>query len=300
MRRQWWLSEGWLSLFLLLLILLTVAASMQAAQWAASLREALGILTWAAVVGLAAGFLLARVLRPPRFLAHLFGQLGGIAWIVHLSGALRSVRVPGVGQPVSYLSPLLQGWKDLAAELLIRTIWLARTFLRGSQGEDAVLFVVVLAWVFWQLGFLGAWFTYRSRLPWLAVGLPGVVLMLNLIYGPGVAPRFFDYYAILALLFLFYYLWKQREWQWAQAEVRYPAELSRTVLWAGLLFSALLVLGTALLPAGAASQEPASFWDRVLEPWKETREAWERLFSDIEGTGRGRYREFPSAFELGG
>lgn len=300
MRRWWDLPEGWLSLFLLLLILLTVAGCMQNARWAPSLQEAMGILTWAAVVGLAAGFLLARVLRPPRFVAHLLGQLAGIAWIVHLSGSLRSVRVPGMAQPVSYLSPLLQGWKDLAAELLIRTIWLARTFIRGSTGEDAVLFVVVLAWAFWQLGFLGAWFTFRSHLPWLAVGLPGLVLVLNLIYGPGVAARFFDYYAFLALLFLFHSLWKQHEWRWAQADVRYPAELSRAVFWAGLLFSALLVLGTALLPAGAASQESASFWDRIIQPWKETREAWERLFSDVEGTGRGRYREFAPTFELGG
>ncbi len=300
MRRWWELPEGWLSLLLLLLILLTVAGCMQRSQWAPSLQEALGILTWAAVVGLAAGFVLTRLRWLPRIIAHLLGQLGGVAWVVHLSGSLRSVEVPGMAQPVSYLSPLLEGWRDLAAELLIRSILLARTFIRGGTGEDAVLFVVVLGLVFWELGFLGAWFAFRSRLPWLAVGLPGVVLVLDLIYGPGVAPRYFDYYAFLALLFLFYYLWKQQEWRWAQADVRYPAELSRAVLWAGLLFSALLVLGTAFLPASAASEESASFWDRIIQPWKETRETWERLFSEVEGTGRGRYREFAPTFELGG
>lgn len=298
MRRWWELPEGWLSLVLVLLMMLTVTTSIHQARWTISLRAALRIVTPAALVGVLFGFLLTRLRWLPRVLAHLLGVVAGIAWVVQLSDVLRSVEIPGTGVIVPYLDPALQGWEDLGAELLIRLIILGRTFLRGSPGEDVVIFIAILAYICWLLGFLGAWFAFRSHWPWATVGLPAVVLLLNIFYGPRVPKRYFHYYAFLSLVFLIYYLLRQQEQYWQRQNVRYPRDLSRGVLWAGILFSAVLVLGTAFLPTTAASEEAAGFWDRYLQPWREVRGTWERLFGEAGGGGEGRLRGYAPSFEL--
>ncbi len=302
MRRWYQLPEGWLSLFLLLLLVLVAVSSLQAAAWEPALRAALAILLPAALVGLAVGFLLAWFRPVPRLVAHLVGALGGVAWIVQLSSTLREVHIPPSGPMVSFLDPALQGWKDLAIELLIRAIILWRTFLRGTVGEDIVLFIILLALLSWLVGFLSAWFAFRSRWPALAVGLPGLVLLLNTFYAPRVPLGYFGVYVFLALVFLVYYFWRRREAAWQQQRVRYPQDLGRGVFWAGLLLSAILVLGTSLLPTTAGGATEGTFWERFFQPWREVRQTWERLFSNVgvEAEPTGRLGEYGSAFGLTG
>ncbi len=301
MRRWWQLPESWLCVLLLLGMLVAVVRSIEQAAWAPSLRAALGILTPAAVVGLALGFLLAWFRRFPRWLAHIVGVAAGLAWVVQLSGTLRAVQV-GAGQPVAYISPLLQGWADLGMELLFRVVVLWRAFARGAPGEDVVIFIVLLAFLAWLLGFLAAWFTIRSHWPWVAVGLLGFVILLNNFYGPQVPPAYFGIFLFLSLVFLIYYLWRRREVAWEDQRVRYPREMSRGILWVAIGLSAILVLGTSFLPTTASSTESAGFWDRFFQPWREVRQTWQRLFSNVggEGTGEGRMREYSAFFELGG
>lgn len=302
MRRWYHLPEGWLSLLLLLLMVTVAVSSLQAAAWEPALRAALAILLPAGLAGLVVGFLLAWFRRVPRFVAHLVGALSGVAWIVQLSGTLREVHTPPSGPTVSFLDPALQGWKDLAVELLIRAVILWRTFLRGTAGEDIVLFIILLALLSWLVGFLSAWFAFRSRWPALAVGLPGLVLLLNTFYAPRVPLGYFSVYVFLALVFLVYYFWRRREAAWQQRRVRYPPDMAQGVLWAGVLLSAILVLGTSLLPTTAGGTAEGTFWERFFQPWREVRQTWERLFSNVgvEAEPTGRLGEYGSAFGLGG
>ncbi len=302
MRRWWEVPEGWLSLPLLLLLALTVAGSIQEARWDASLRSAMDMLSPVALGGVLAGFVLTRIRRLPQWAGHSLGLLAGLATIVQLSGSLRSVRVATSGEIVHYLSPNLHGWKDLAIELLIRLIALGRAAIQATPGEDIVLFIIVLAFVCWQVGFWGSWFTFRSRQPWLAVALPAAILLLNIQYSPQVPTRFFNYFATLALFFLITVLWHRQEERWKEANVRYPTEIGGRVLWVGAVLSVGLVLLAILLPTTAAGQETANFWDRYLEPWKEARATWERLFSRVEGErpGSPQVVGYSFTFELGG
>jgi transglutaminase-like putative cysteine protease len=301
MRRWWALPEGWLSPVLLLALVVTVCGSLQAAAWQPALQKALEIVIPAAIAGLVLGFVLAWVRRIPRVLAHVAGLLAGVAWVVQLSGTLRSVVVPQ-GLPLSFLDPALHGWADLATELLIRSIIFGRTLVRGTSGEDVVLFVVLMTLVSWFMGFLSAWFAIRSHWPAPAIGLPGLVLLLNTFYAPNVPMGYFGFYLFLTLVFLVYYFWKQREVEWQRNRVRYPQEMGSGVFWAGVLFSIVLVLGTSLLPNTAGGAEEAPFWERFIQPWREVRSTWERLFSNVGGNYEASVRlgEFSPRFGLAG
>jgi hypothetical protein len=285
-----------------LALVITACGSLQAASWHPALRKALEITTPAAVIGLVIGFLLAWIRRIPRFLAHIIGLLAGIVLVVQLSGTLREVLLPTTGQSIPFLDPALQGWGDLATELLIRIIILWRTFIRGATGEDIVLFVVLLTWASWLMGFLSAWFAIRSRWPIVAVGVPGAVLLLNTFYAPRVPVGYFGFYLFLTLVFFVYYFWKQREFEWRKEKVRYPPEMSRGVLWAGIVLSIVLVLGTSFLPTTAGGSEVSNFWERFIQPWREVRTTWERLFSNVSGDYEPKIRldEFSPRFGLAG
>ncbi|MBN1484713.1 MAG: DUF4129 domain-containing protein [Chloroflexia bacterium] len=299
---KWWeLPEGWLSLLLILLLLLTVAGSLQNGRWVISLRLALSaMLPATALVGVLAGFVLARLRWLPRWLAHSLGLAGGLAWIIELSSGLQNVHITGSSQIVYYLHPNLDTWRDRAIELLIRVIILGRNFFQGEYGDDITLFIIVLALICWVVAFLSAWFAFRSHWPWMSIGLPGLVLLLNLVYGPDVSPRYFQYFALLSLIFLVYYLWKRQEQEWQRENVHYPREMSGRIFWVGVALSLVLVLGSALLPTSTGSAETASFWDRFLEPWREVRGTWERLFSEVGTIGEGRIGAYSSSFELAG
>ncbi len=298
-RRWWQLPEGWLPLFLLLGMVLVVAQSIQWAAWSPVLQSALGILTPAALLGLALGFLLAWFRPFPRVLAHLLGLAGGVSWVIYLCGTLRAVTVPGSAKPVSFLDPALQGWGDVATELLLRLEFLRRTAARGTVGEDIALFIATLSLVCWFLGFLGAWLTYRSRWPWLAAGLPCAVILLSQFYGPQASPAYFGFFMFLALLYLVSYFWKQREAEWQRQRVRYPQELGSGVLWVGVFLCAALVLGASLLPA-TSSGGTGDFWDRLFQPWREIRRTWERVFNIQGGAERAVLGEYAPSFSLGG
>jgi transglutaminase-like putative cysteine protease len=300
MRKWWQLPEGWLNLPLLMLMTYIVLRSIQWAEWGRSLQVALGLLTPVALGGVLLGFLLARARWLPRVLAHVLGFLGGTAWIIHLSGSLRAVHPYDGTQVVSFLHPSLEGWKDLATELLLRFVFIGRNVARGGSGEDAAVFIILMAFVAWFLAFLSTWWTYRSRWPWAAVALLTVVLILNLVYSPQVAPAYFGWFAFFAIIYLIYFLWKQQELRWQKEQVRYPRELTEDVLRTGIILSAVLVLATAFLPTTAGSEGAAGFWERFLSPWRETRRAWERVFSDIGGSGESRMGEYAPAFDLGG
>lgn len=301
MRRWWHLPEGWLTPILLLGLVITAGSSLQDAAWHSALQKALEIVTPAAVAGLVLGFLLAWLRRIPRLLAHIVGLLAGVTLVVQLSGSLRAVFVAR-GEPLAFLDPALQGWQDLAAELLIRIIILGRTFVRGAPGEDVVLFVVILTFVSWLMGFLAAWFAIRSHWPALAIGFPGLVLLLNTFYAPRVPVGYFGFYLFLSLVFLVYYFWKQREAEWQEHKVRYPPEMSRGVFWAGVMLSIILVLGTSFLPTTAGGAGDVGFWERFIQPWREVRTTWERLFSNVSGDYDPKVRlgEFSPRFGLSG
>lgn len=300
MRKWWELPEGWACLPLLMIMVYIVARSIRFAEWGAPMQAALGILTPVAIGGVVVAFVLTRLRWMPRVLSHLLGLAAGISWIVHLSGSLRVVELYDGTRTVSFLHPSLHGFKDLASEILIRFIVLGRAFSRGEAGEDAVVFMVVLAFAVWLMGFLVTWFTYRSHWPWVAVALPTVILVLNLVYGPQVPGVYFGWFAFFSIVYLVYFIWKQQEQTWQKERVRYPRELTEDVLRTGIILSAVLVLVTTFLPTTAGSEEAAGFWERFLSPWRETRRTWERLFSDIQGAGESRIGEYAPTFDLGG
>ncbi|MFB0545731.1 MAG: hypothetical protein ACETWB_02365, partial [Anaerolineae bacterium] len=111
------LREGWSSFFLLNATLLTVAWSIQAAQW----TEGLNRLPWAVLASVTIGSLLAKS-RWSSPLTHFLSAFIGAAWTAFLTGTLL---------------PAELSWRNRLIELAERLLtWFVKALTGGTSSDN--------------------------------------------------------------------------------------------------------------------------------------------------------------------
>ena len=154
------LEEGWTSFLLVLLMVLTVAWSVLAADW----TEGLAILPWIVVMGATTGLLLAKLQRIPSVLAHLLSMTIGAAVVAATVNLILSPPVVPAGLMAS-----AQGL--LSRSQLISQ--LATGWLGDPTGAEPwlsnLMFVLSLACLCWLLAYVCSWFIFRLHSVWGAV-----------------------------------------------------------------------------------------------------------------------------------
>ena len=116
--------EGWSSLVFLLGLLLAVAWSLDAAQWA----DGMALVQWAAIAGLVLGVLSARSSFPGWFL-HLSALIHSFFWMTFLAGTI----LPGN-----------LAWNERVDEIRQRYwFWLGKAF-NGNTNTDNLIFLMEL------------------------------------------------------------------------------------------------------------------------------------------------------------
>jgi transglutaminase-like putative cysteine protease len=243
---------------------LATVQSIVASNWARGLGVLLSVALGGLVVG--AGFALVRGL--PNWLAHTLAACLGIVWSVERIGPL--------------LGPALPTWKDQATELLIRTIILGRVLTSGSNGEDLLLFIAVLALLSWLLGYATMWMLLRLRWAWLPMLLNAVVLLINLTYASPKPPAVLFYiFTGASLLLLVHQSYQSRSRTWSAALIDVPDLLGWRFVASGALVVVTLLGLTALMPTRITSAQIAHVWQRVREPWLAVQSRWDKAFSNI-------------------
>lgn len=243
---------------------LPTAHSIAVSNWA----EGLNILTIVAFGGLLTGTLLALVRRLPNWVAHPISIALGVVWVVDRMGAL--------------LDPLLLTWRDRATDLLIRSIVLVRTLMAGGVGEDPLLFVAVLGFAAWLLGYATVWMLLRHNLAWVPVLINGLVLFINLTYASPKPPAILFYLFIGTALLLFVHQNYLSRWQsWSASMIEVPDLLGWRFLLTGTVVVLLLLFGTQALPTSVSSAPIVQMWQRLRIPWEQVLERWNQAFSNI-------------------
>jgi len=282
------LQEGWLSLFLLYVMLACASVSITAAAW----TKGLGHLTTVAFLGLTAGVLLARS-RFPALLAHLFSLVYGLFTVVYL-----------IGQMTSF-----EEWPDRVSDLAERTAtWLTKATSGGTSG-DSLMFVLLLASLFWIVGHLAAWYTFRRVHSWRAILPIGLTILVNYyVYtDPRIATRSttsLEPFVLLFLLAALLYLARTnvylRELEWQSSHVNYDTELRFDFVRAGLILAVLALLMMVVAPGAQAGPQIGTMWSGVEDMRTSVRETVSRLFSSLDTYGRGLANPFGGRMVLGG
>jgi transglutaminase-like putative cysteine protease len=276
------LKEGWTTVFLLLLVLLCVAWSIQAL----GLSDGLAILQAVVVVGGILGIVLAKS-RVPNRLAHVLALLAGITWAGFLTARV------------------LAGQLDITTEAAVSELtmrlgdWLL-VVISKRTGPGNYAYLLLLSLMLWVLSYYSAWAIFRWQRVWLAVIVCGATLMVSITYAPRSMTGFLIAFLLLALLLVVRVNIALREQEWKVSDVGYSPELVFSFLRAGLVIAVLGIMLAWLAPAALASRPMQPFWDTVSEPWRDLQNEWNRVFHGLNYENDAALISLPRATRFSG
>ncbi len=236
-------------------------------------------------------------------LPHL--TLNGLAAIL-LAWALLAARVrPYLGHLVAVftgaaaslwqVAPILvdKGWPEKAVDLVVRlNAWgyAART---GGISTDPLPFYLLLLASAWLGGYVLGWSTTRGSRPWLSIAFSGVILLMNLNYGPARLGVFFLAFTMSALLLVV------RLNQRRAPAVGELAGGGRLFVYSGALALSLSLMAW-FAPTPQESPDLLNMWYRVNTPWQEGLGQMNRLFAFLVSKERPGPGDFDKALVLRG
>jgi transglutaminase-like putative cysteine protease len=265
-RQEIQIGEGVGTATLLVLLILSITGSIQAADW----TDGLGIITWSGLGGLALGALLAKL-----------GLRGIFAHLLMLVGS-----VPAVAWLTSFLLPSALSTEERFLILADRVVAWTTKVVAGKEGSDALIFVMQLGVVFWIIGYVSAWFVYRRHQVWGAIAPTGAAIVVNIFYAAPQSGLYLGLYLLCALLLLVRLNLHALESWWRRAAIGYAADISFDFLFYGALFAILLIMLAWLLPGTAPGPSWLSVFEPLQEPWQGIEDEFTRVFNTLRAVGR--------------
>ena len=270
------LSEGWFSLFLLVVMVYCSIWSIQAAGWV----DHLSILTFTTIIGLLLGVLVAKQHLLPRLLSHT------LALVFALFLALWQASVA-----------FYQG--NMAADLQSLHSWLLLILRGGYSNDDSIFLFFIIALTF-LLAYASAWLLYRTRIPWLVVVLNAVVLLINLNYVTNDLIIFLIIFLLASLLLLLRFNLYESVQRWHRQGLRYSDGLGWDVMQTGTLLSIGILIFSWILPASYIDPNVSQLWTSKTSPIVQLEDTWNRIFSINGGAIAANHGNFQNTLALGG
>jgi transglutaminase-like putative cysteine protease len=268
--KQPWLrllpEDGWLTLVLLVVVVYTTTASIQAVTppWA----PGLGILTATTGMGLLLGYLAVQQGRLPGTLVHIVALALGITFAFQETA-----------------NATLGGNRGLLLEHT--NIWFQRAVLDHESSSDNTVFLLFLAILSFLLAYISIWLVLHTRRPWLAALANGVVLMINLNWATEDKAVFFIVLFLLAtLLLLVRFTLAENIRVWRARGLRFSPDLGWDFMQAGAIFAVVVLTLANVLPIGVGNSSILSAWNSSKNPWQSVETTFQTLFNGVQG-GQG-------------
>jgi transglutaminase-like putative cysteine protease len=264
--RSFFVSGDITSLIIVTVLLLTAPLALNVADWPLSMGVVLPVTFGSLIFGL----FLARS-QFNELLALVISGTYGLCFVVlttaiHLEGGV-TTGVYGV---------------------FIRTVnWIADA-LSGGINQDDLVFTMLVATLFWFLGYNATWHTFRLDRVWRVILPPGMILITTIVFYTGDAGL--DIYLIvflfMAMLLIVRSNLDAREWDWYVNGVRAPRYLRRQFLQVGAVLALVTLLAGWIVPSADLEERLDSFQQFLQsDPFSDMAEFWNRLFSPIEAQG---------------
>ncbi|MFZ1791899.1 MAG: transglutaminaseTgpA domain-containing protein [Anaerolineae bacterium] len=275
---------GFFVFVILFIMMFSVAGSIVTADWMPGLH----VILLPAILGLVAGTALARSNFPD--------------WTAHLTSAIYGTFLIGIiGATHSSINQKLE-WRDRVLTLAGKiSSWLGAAFSNGTSRET-VIFILILAALFWLLGYTAAWYSFRYRRIWHVILPAGVTLFSNIYYYGGDAQM--GIYLILFLICMLVLLVEShiadREEQWSREHVRFGGGLRWRATLAGFGVAAIALFGAFEVPQLMQSPSAQDFFAQANVPYSETLARFNRLFSNLKNYNLRPIDNYLSSVTLGG
>jgi transglutaminase-like putative cysteine protease len=260
-------EDGWLTLALLVVVVYTTIASIQAVTpaWAPGLN----ILTLTTGMGLLLGYIVVQQGRLPGTLVHSVALVVGIVFAFQQTA---NVTVNG----------------DRKILLTHVQVWFQHSVLNHDTSSDNTVFLLFLAVLSFLLAYISIWLVLHSRRPWLAALANGVVLLINLNWATQDKAVFFIILFLLAtLLLLVRFTLAENVRQWRARGLRFSPDLGWDFMQAGAIFAVVVLTLANILPAGVGNTSILSVWNSPKNPWQSVQTTFQNLFNGVQGGQSG-------------
>ena len=254
-----------ITLFIVTLLLLMPALSLNEAEWPISMRVVLPVLVSSTILGL----LLARS-QFNEFLALIISSTYGVCFIVLVAAMGEGNLVNGV------------------YDVFVRSITWFVDATSGGINQDDLVFTLLVATLFWFLGYNASWHTFRIDRIWRVVIPPGLILITNNVFydGNNDLNIYLIVFMFAALLLIAHSNLDNREWEWYDKGIFVPKRLRRQFLLVGMSLATVTLLFAWTVPSGNLQERSSSFREFLqANPFQQAAEFWNRLFSPIDAQG---------------
>jgi transglutaminase-like putative cysteine protease len=261
-------SDGWVSVVLLALNLLTIVWSVERANWAPTPNLAYVIL-----LAMLTGLVLSRV---PVWTVLLL-PVGLVIGLLVTAWQLTSSQDAGIElASAAELWQRLDLWRDAA--------------ISGSINIDPVPFAFGLVAATWLSGYLAAWVFFRYRNFWGVFILGGAGILSNLTYLPDTASIDLAIYLITALLLVGRVQAVRRRREWRRQNFQYDSHLGWLALSDTILIALAVMIVGFILPAGRPWEPAHSVYEGLRSPLVRWEDDFHRLFAGLPARRALPYR----------
>jgi transglutaminase-like putative cysteine protease len=262
--QRWWDLPA---AFFLLVAILTVATRLYATSWTSHLER----IQYLTLLGVIAGLALGKSRFSPRV----------AKWIAAAYGLFA---VPW--QLASFIN-VSDPWNERVATLgsqLGTALW---EFLHSEPVQDPILFLALMAVLFWVLSVSAGYFLTRYGHPWVPIIPAGIGLYVINHYDPLLSTwaRYIGVYLFAALLYLGRITYLRYRAEWQRTGVFQAPETGSAFGRAALVAVMVLVIFAWNFPVFAQAFSPASqMWVKVSQPWTKVREQFSNAFTSLRSS----------------
>lgn len=243
-------EEGWASLGLVAVMVLTAAWSIDDAGWVLGRSEWTDFLPWVALLGVVVGFIGTQV-GWSRWVAHVIGATFAALIVPIVVGSILPNHGATFGsQFVTTAGAAVKAWNDLIVNGLPAT---------RATGHH----LLVLGLLCWGTGQFAASAVFRHRRPLSAVVVIGAVLIGNMAATVRDQLGYLMLFSLASLFLLIRLHALDEQATWMRRRIGDPAAVRSIYLRGGTVFILIAVVGSLFLTATARSAPLAGAWEEV-------------------------------------
>ncbi|QPC84998.1 transglutaminase domain-containing protein [Phototrophicus methaneseepsis] len=269
-------------LFTTIVMLIMPALSLHASDWPVAIETIVPVL----IISVLLGFVLAR--------SH-YGEVVALLLSTFYAG-ITILFVAAINEP-GYLIPNM-------GSVLVRSIQWLIDLATGGINQDNLVFTLMIAVLFWYLGYNATWHIFRIDRVWRVIVPPGLILLTNIVLNDGEASL--DLYLVLflfgALLLIVRSNLDARQWDWYISGIAAPKNIRMQFLRIGAVLAAASLFVAWVVPTGGLQERLDEFQDFLQSDGaRQFAEFWSRLISPVEGDGPATADYFGGdSLDLGG
>ena len=271
--------EDWLTFFIAAIAFMSVAVSIDNAQWVRNMPSMIP----AVMLGLLVGLIAART-RLPGVVVHPLALIAGIAVVAlvaqsYADGANLSERL---------------------ADFRLRMNEWVQVVRAGDISNDNLPFISLVNGLGFLSTYIAAWAIYRWHNAWLAIVPVGIVLLANISFQRGQPSGAFFVFLFGAVLLVARLHLQKNQGKWKAAGVEYPEFISFSSVQLTFMLTVLLLVAAWLVPLGSQAAAFQGAFDTVQAPFNGQSETLVRLFHNIDSRKGARLHSFGDTLPIQG